>query len=131
MSRAVYAAIEAFLEAQGLTVYDTDASRTTVPQGYVVVYMDSGRRRSQRAALNARNARFDVMVRSVADDPFQYRWIVERVLRLVDHRLAVPGWDCHPIEHMYSNPPGYDTDLPERIADGVDGFAFNATRLSE
>ena len=129
MIREHYAAIEAFLQAQGLDVYDTDVN-TMPSQRYAVVYLDNGRRTSRRLGFNPQShARFEFMVRSVGMDATQCRWVAERVARIVGHRLDVPGWSCRPVEAIYSGSPVRDDDLAVNITETVDGFAFDSAAL--
>lgn len=129
MIREHFAAIEAFLAAQGLDVYDADVN--VVPsQRYAVVYLDNGRRTSQRLGFNPQShARFEFMVRSVGHDAFQCRWVAERVQRIVGQRLDVPGWSCRPVEAVYSGSPVRDDDLATNITETVDGFAFDSAAV--
>ena len=130
MIREHYAAIEAFLQAQGLDVYDADVNDMP-SQRYAVVYLDNGRRTSQRLGFNPQShARFEFMVRSVGMDTAQCRWVAERVARIVGERLTVPGWQCRPVESVYSGTPTRDDDLATNITETIDGFAFDSAALA-
>jgi hypothetical protein len=121
-----FAAIEAFLHDQGVTnVFDAEVEE--IPTGgYVVVYLSDPLRQMHRMPRRHEKYRFELMVRCVGRDARQARWISDRVNRLTDHVLAVPGWDCRRVEPLYAGHPSRDDDLTAAVVEIVSGYGYDA-----
>lgn len=121
-----FAAIEAFLKAQGI-VNVFDAEVDTVPaQGYVVLYLSDPLRRMHRMPRRHERYAFELMARCVGRDARQARWISERVDRLTDHVLSVAGWECRRIGPRYAGAPVRDDDLTSTVTEIVSGYGYDA-----
>lgn len=111
MIRAVAAALQSMLEAQGLTVYPGGPpDGATVP--YAVLWTDSGTR--TREKLCAKSNRSDPLaaVTSVGSTEEQAGWVAEKVFAaLLDQVPTVAGREFAPIAHEVSDPLRRDPDV--------------------
>lgn len=123
MIRDVKAAVIARLRTDTtLTVYDSEAP-ATVGQSYVVLYMNSGYRVSDRFTGPSNTALFTFTLHSVGLNPDQTQFVQERVLaKLVDWTPTVTGHNPQRMRHEVSLPARVDTDAATKRWFAVDQF---------
>lgn len=123
MSRAVDEAIFARLRTvSGLQVFP-GGEVVGQPSRYVVVWVNSGARSSDRFTQDQVNVSKTYTVHSVGSTMQQAGWVNDRVLeQLVNFRPSVPGWSFQRLKHSVSRPAQIDRDVSPPLAYLVDQF---------
>lgn len=128
-ANALIARLEAHAVLTGRVVdggTDRDADDVKPPP-YVVIYVDSGRRSTERLAnIIPEKATFSVTVKSVGEDANQARAFSDAVLEqfLDGWRPVVAGRSCSHLMHGLSYAPEADTDFSPTVFEGSNGFTF-------
>ena len=104
-------AVQAALEAAGLTVYVGGSPTGTLPDKFAVLYPDPGQ--AVRASLADERTDFDttMQVTCVGSDVVRALWVAARVRQALAAPLAVEGRSCWPAEDMGGPPVQRDDDV--------------------
>lgn len=129
---AVLARLEAHTVLTGRVVDGgVDETLDLKPPPYVVVYIDSGQRSTERMSNpSPERADFRVTVKSVGEDPNQARAFADAVMTqlMEGWRPTVTGWKVEPLQHALSFAPERDTDFRPTVFEGSDEFTFTTRK---
>ena len=123
--RAHTAAVEAAIEAQGVTVHVGGAPDDPVFP-YVAVYSDAGRglRTAMGGATDHYVHTFQTTCVGVTHE--QATWLAEKVQSALSGQiLAVSGWSNGPVEHIMSGIGGRDYDAPTDVSTKYDQWRYH------
>lgn len=105
----------------------------TVPVGtkaYVTVWVDSGRRRTDRLAGSSNTAEFTFTVHSVGSQPYQAQALAECVFtQLLDWTPEVAGFQPHRLRHTATLPVERDPDGRPTVYYCTDEFTLTTQSL--
>jgi hypothetical protein len=123
MSRAIDQAIfDRLEEVTGLPVF-AGGEVVGQPSRYVVVWVNSGARSSDRYTQEQANVSKTYTVHSVGSTMQQAGWVNDHVLeQLIDFRPTVDGWSFQRLKHAASRPAQIDRDVNPPLAYLVDQF---------
>lgn len=101
--------------------FDGEVSGT--PSKYCVVYVNSGRRESERFSGPSQFATFAITIHSVGTTAEQAQLVAERVFaQLLDWTPTVVGRNCRRIRHAVSRPVDMDKSVSPVLYYAVDVF---------
>jgi hypothetical protein len=128
---AVLARLEAHETLAGRVVDGgVDETEEVKPPPYVVVYVDSGQRSTERLAnANPERADFYVTVKSVGEDRRQAHAFVDAVMeQFLGWKPTVAGYRTTPLQHGPSFPPSRDSDFRPAVFEASDDFTFTSRK---
>lgn len=120
-------AIEAALAPLPGAVHRGDLPFSGYP--YVALFVDSGRRSSERLTAGRHRADFYFQTTVVGITEEQCTALRSRVVEvLADLLPQVPGRVCGRVEHVTPRPLSRDDSMPDRVVfDGIDTWSFSST----
>jgi hypothetical protein len=97
---------------------------TDRPEQYWTLFIDSGKRGTDRLAGLPTQGRFRFWIHWVGRTPDQAQHLADRGMPLLaGHLLAVPGYDAKRVQHIDSQAVDLDSTVRPPVHFGVDQFA--------
>lgn len=92
-----------------------------------VLYADPGASTRETLCASPDGRVMTIQTTCVGETRDQAGWMVDKVRSLVeDKRLTVAGWECGPIQNLFSNLPRRDDDIDPPVFYAVTTWRFTA-----